>query len=121
MLYWLLNQVSTSWLMHTQLFSSKTLCSHACNYTQNRMIFSLLLFTYVLSLYACSCSNELYFCEPKMVRIQPLNSTTFAKVGTTSEVHYSSHTSSTSSDNMIAYRPNYRDRDGPGVTWQHCL
>ena len=55
------------------------------------------------------------FVSPTMARIQPLNSTTFAKVGTTSEVHYSSHTSSTSSDNMIAYRPNYRDRDGSNL------
>jgi hypothetical protein len=47
--------------------------------------------------------------------IQSLNSSTFARVGTASEIRYSSSTSSTSSDNLIAYRPNYRDRDGSNL------
>ena len=46
-----------------------------------------------------------------MARIQSLNSTTFSRVGTTSEIHFNSYTSSTSGDNTIAYHPNYRDRN----------
>ena len=50
-----------------------------------------------------------------MARIQSLNSTTFERVGTTSEIRYNSFTSSISSDNLIAYHPNYRDRDGSNL------
>ena len=55
------------------------------------------------------------FVSPTMARIQSLNSTTFERVGATSEIRYNSFTSSTSSDNLIAYRPNYRDRDGSNL------
>ena len=55
--------------------------------------------------------------SPTLARIQSFNSTTFERVGTTSdhEIRYNSFTSSTSSDNLIAYRPNYRDRDGSNL------
>ena len=69
----------------------------------------------IFNYYASVIAMSYIFVSPSMARIQSLNSTTFSRVGTTSEIHYNSYTSSTSSDNIIAYRPNYRDRDASNL------
>lgn len=66
-------------------------------------------------LFATVIAMSYIFVSPTMARIQLLNGTTFSTVGNTSEIHFNSYTSSTSRDNTIAYRPNYRDRDGSNL------